>query len=227
LPGRRAREANDGRDPWHHERALRRAGYASVAGVDEAGRGPLAGPVVAAAVILPLECRLDGVRDSKQVPAGEREHLCGRICAEALAVGIAACTARVIDGINILEATRNAMLRAVARLAPRPDAVLVDGWRLPGLEIEQWPIVGGDRDSISIGAASLVAKVTRDAIMRRLDRLYPGYGFAQHKGYATAQHLDCIARLGPSPAHRCSFAPVKQASQGTLALALGARGEGG
>jgi ribonuclease HII len=112
------------------------------------------------------------------------------------------------------------MLRAVARISPPPDAVLVDGWRLPGLPMDQWAIVDGDRDSISIAAASLVAKVTRDAIMRRLDQLFPGYGFANHKGYATREHLACIARLGLTPAHRSSFEPVRQALQGKLDLAL-------
>jgi ribonuclease HII len=135
-------------------------------------------------------------------------------------VGIAACPARVIDRVNILEATRLAMHRAVARIQPLPDAVLVDGWRLPGLEMDQWPIVDGDRDSISIAAASLVAKVVRDAIMCRLDQLYPGYGFAQHKGYATREHLASITRLGVSPVHRCSFEPVRQALQGKLDLAV-------
>ena len=194
-------------------------------GVDEAGRGPLAGPVLAAAVILPPYERLEGVRDSKVVPAEEREILCRKIREAALAVGVAACSARVIDRVNPLAPTSQAMLRAVARISPLPDAVLVDGRRLPGLEVDQWPLVDGDRESISIGAASLVAKVTRDAIMRRLDRLYPGYGFAQHKGYATREHLDCIGRLGVSPVHRCSFEPVKQALQGKLDLAVVTAGE--
>jgi len=218
VPGHKT-QADSGCDPWYHERALFRLGYARVVGLDEAGRGPLAGPVVAAAVILPPYVPLHGVRDSKLVPAREREALCQKIRHHALAIGIAACPARMVDRLNILQATRWAMLRAVARLRPSPDAALVDGWRLPGLQIPQWPLVGGDRESISIAAASLVAKVTRDAIMLRLDRLYPGFGFARHKGYATREHLACIARLGITPAHRRSFAPVREALQGRLDFA--------
>lgn len=222
---KKPRNDQNGRDPWHHERALYGAGYARVAGVDEAGRGPLAGPVVAAAVILPPYRRFSAIRDSKLVPAAERETLYRQIRKHALAIGIAACPARVIDRVNILEATRLAMARAVARLKPPPDAVLVDGWRLPALQVDQWPIVDGDRDSVSIAAASLVAKVIRDAIMRRLERLYPGYGFANHKGYGTREHLACIARLGVTPAHRYSFEPVRQALQGKLDLAPEVSGE--
>ncbi|MBK7895401.1 MAG: ribonuclease HII [Candidatus Promineifilaceae bacterium] len=186
-----------------------------IAGIDEAGRGALAGPVVAAAVILPLndqiETVLDGVNDSKQLTAKRRDALFELICQHALAYGIGQQPASVIDEIGILPANRLAMGTAVAQLTIPPEFLLIDGRiRLPQLNIRQKSIVRGDSQSLSIAAASILAKVTRDRLMIALDSQFPRYGFAQHKGYGTQQHRDAIAQHGPCPQHRHTFAPIRQ-----------------
>ncbi len=183
-----------------------------IAGVDEAGRGPLAGPVYAAAVILDAACPIPGLRDSKQLSAAARERLAGEIRAGALAWSIASADVAEIDALNILQATLLAMRRAVEGLSRAPTEVLVDGNRCPKLACRARAIVGGDRDVAAISAASILAKTARDALLIELDVRYPGYGFAQHKGYGTPEHLAALARLGPSPIHRRSFAPVAQAA---------------
>ncbi len=187
------------------ERRFQDLGYRAIAGVDEAGRGPLAGPVVAAAVLLHEGSRLPRVRDSKLLSAAERERLFPLIIREARAVGVGVASHRVIDRINILRATHLAMARAVARLGVPLDMVLVDGRDVPRVPVQTHAVIGGDRKSLSIAAASIVAKVTRDVLMGVFDRDYPGYGFASHKGYPTADHRDAIRRLGSSPIHRLSF----------------------
>jgi ribonuclease HII len=189
--------------------------FTHIAGIDEAGRGALAGPVVAAAVILPLnntiETLLHGVNDSKQLSAKKREALYDLIIQHALAYGIGQQSASVIDEIGILPANRLAMGTAVAQLTPKPQFLLIDGRiRLPQLNILQKSIVRGDSQSLSIAAASILAKVTRDRLMVELDKQFPHYGFAQHKGYGTQQHRDAIIQHGPCPQHRHSFAPIKQ-----------------
>lgn len=180
-----------------------------VAGVDEVGRGPLAGPVVAAAVILDPACVPQGLCDSKLLGAAERERLFAEIAGCALAVSVASATAAEIDAINIRQATLVAMRRAVAGLAVRPVFVLVDGNDPPAFGCRAEPIIGGDGIACSIAAASIVAKVTRDAMMARLCSRYPAYGFSRHVGYATAQHRTALQAHGPCPEHRYSFAPVK------------------
>ena len=190
-----------------------------VAGVDEAGRGPLAGPVVAAAVILDPARPVDGLTDSKRLTPERREALETRIRARALAVGTACVEVDEIDRINILQATLAAMTRAVAALAVAPRLVRIDGNRAPTLAVPTETIVGGDLSEPSISAASIVAKVQRDRLLVALDGEYPGYGFAAHKGYSTPAHFEALARLGPCAAHRRSFAPVRAAlDQMTLAL---------
>ena len=180
-----------------------------VAGVDEVGRGPLAGPVVAAAVILDPTTPIDGLRDSKLLTGRRRRRLAREIRAHALAFAVARVGPREIDVINVLQATWTAMRDALARLHLPPGLVLVDGnLRIPGVTCTQRAIVAGDRRSASVAAASIVAKVVRDAFMARADRRYPAYGFRQHKGYATAAHLEALARLGPCPLHRRSFRGV-------------------
>jgi len=186
------------------------AGARRVAGVDEVGVGPLAGPVVAAAVVLPERPRLPGLDDSKRLPRETRERLAQEILAQAEGVGVAEVWVEEIDRRNIYQASLLAMQQAVEALDPGPDHVLVDARRIPGIDAAQTPIVGGDGLDASIAAASIVAKVHRDAIMARLDGEYPGYGFARHMGYATAEHLRALRRLGASPVHRRSFTPVFQ-----------------
>ncbi len=199
-------------DMKFHEEDARRQGFSVIAGLDEAGRGPLAGPVVAAAVLLPPDIDLPGVRDSKQLNARQRETLCATIFSTARAIGIGSIEAAKIDRINILQATFQAMLLAVQGLPLSPDLLLIDGpYRLP-LPIAQAGIPGGDRKSVSIAAASIVAKVHRDRIMQAYHVLYPGYGFDRHKGYGTATHLEAIQRLGPCPLHRRSFRGVCRSS---------------
>jgi len=196
-----------------HERRLWRAGIEAVAGVDEAGVGPMAGPVVAAAVIFAPETFIKGVHDSKQLPAEKREELHDAIRERALAIGVGIAEVEEIDRYNIFWATMRASERALGALGCVPGHVLVDGRRIPGLRLPQTRIVGGDRKSFCIAAASILAKVTRDRIMIAYDEQYPEYGFARHKGYCTADHMEILERLGPSPIHRRSFAPVAAVSQ--------------
>lgn len=193
-------------------RRLRRAGVRLVAGVDEVGMGPLAGPVVAAAVVLPDRVSLAGLDDSKRLVAAARERLAEAIGRQAVALAVAEVWPEEIDRRNIYRAGLEAMRRAVLALGAAPDHVLVDARTIPGIASAQTPLVGGDARDGSIAAASIVAKVHRDAIMARLDREYPGYGFAEHKGYATAAHLAALRERGPCAAHRRSFAPVSQLS---------------
>lgn len=184
-----------------------------VAGVDEAGRGPLAGPVIAAAVILNPRKPIKGLADSKQLTAAEREHLFHEIRNKALAYAFARGTVGEIDRINILQASLLAMQRAVARLSIAPSCVLVDGNRCPEFPCAAKAIVSGDALEPSISAASIVAKVVRDRLMLMLDRKYPQYGFAKHKGYATQHHLEKLYQFGPSRIHRHSFFPVADSMQ--------------
>lgn len=181
------------------------AEFSYIAGIDEVGRGPLAGPVVTCAVILPKECDLLYINDSKKVPEKKRELLCEEIkqCAIAYKIGIVEHT--VIDEINILQATYEAMRQSIAGLKPEPDLLLNDAVTIPGVSIHQIPIIKGDAKSISIAAASIVAKVTRDHMMEEYDKLYPGYGFASNKGYGSAKHIEAIKALGPCPIHRRTF----------------------
>jgi ribonuclease HII len=190
------------------ERKLIRCGRGTVAGLDEVGRGPLAGPVVAAAVVLDMRRIPKGLGDSKVLTAERREELFGEILASA-AVGIASVAAAEIDRINIRQASLAAMCRALAALPCVPDAALVDGNDPPALPCEVETIIKGDASVPSIAAASIVAKVVRDRMMRRLARLHPGYGFATNVGYSTATHLEALDRDGPCPHHRRSFAPVR------------------
>ena len=182
-----------------------------IAGVDEAGRGPLAGPVVAAAVILDDLKPIKGLADSKQLTAKRREKLYDEIRAKALCCSIAEASVEEIDRLNILHATMLAMQRAVAGLRLKPNKVLVDGNRLPPLDVLAEAIVSGDALVPAISAASILAKVTRDRQLEALDQRHPAYGFAKHKGYGTAQHLQALQQLGPLPEHRRSFAPVARA----------------
>lgn len=192
------------------ETEARRCGYRLVAGLDEAGRGPLAGPVVAAVVILPRRCLLQGLDDSKQVAEPDRERLYGEITRRALGVGIGSASEREIDALNILEATRLAMGRAIRALAPLPDFLLIDAVLLPSVSLPQRAIIKGDGLSVSIAAASIMAKVTRDRLMLDYHRRYPQYNFQAHKGYPTAEHLRLLAEHGPCEIHRRSFRPVQQ-----------------
>jgi len=193
------------------ERELWGTGLVRVAGVDEVGVGPLAGPVVAAAVVLPPDIKLNGVRDSKILSSAQRQALDARIRERALAIGLGVVGVEEIDRLNIYQASLRAMASAVAALPLAPDHLLIDGRgrRLPGCAIAQTTIVDGDRLVYSIAAASIVAKVHRDRLMRELDERYPGYGFARHVGYATAAHLKALGELGPCAIHRRSFAPVR------------------
>ena len=189
------------------ENALRRVGFVYVAGVDEVGRGCLAGPVVAAAVVLHPDKHIAGVCDSKAVQAAERERLYERILADAVTWAVAEADPAEIDRINIHQASLRAMQRAILALAPLPDIVLVDAFRVPDLPMAQRAVPHGDRRCSAIAAASIVAKVTRDRQMLDLHNRDPRYGFDRHKGYATADHLDAVARFGYSEVHRRSFRP--------------------
>lgn len=201
-----------------YEQAAWSAGYQQVAGIDEAGRGPLAGPVVASAVTIPAHAltggrRTDwrGLTDSKRLSPRRREDFFARLQDHPdVRCGVGVATVAEIDALNILRATHLAMRRAVEALPVPPDFLLVDGRPVPDLPAPSDAIVGGDGYSLLIAAASVVAKVTRDETMRELDNAFPGYGFAQHKGYGTRGHLDALRRLGPTPHHRRSFAPVRQ-----------------
>jgi len=176
--------------------------------VDEVGRGSLAGPVIAAAVILDRHAPVRGVRDSKMIRPAEREALARDVLEHAVAVGLGAAGPDEVDGCNVLRATLSAMRRAVAALQPSPDWLLLDAVRLPEVSLPQVSLIGGDRRSYSIAAASIVAKVVRDRIMEHYARTFPSFGFGSNKGYGTAAHLEAISRLGPSPIHRRTFRGV-------------------
>jgi ribonuclease HII len=198
-----------------HEKALWRRGYRLIAGIDEAGRGAWAGPVYAAAVVLPLDRphlrdALDGVADSKQLSPRRRVALLEVICQIALSVGVGTATAAEVDALGIVPANLLAMERAIAALSPSPDFLLIDYLNLPQVDLPQRSAPKADQVCLSVAAASIVAKVRRDQWMAALDERYPGYGFARHKGYGTAAHRSALARLGPSPVHRMSWAPLRE-----------------
>ena len=200
------------RPSFAEEQALDRQGCRLIAGIDEVGRGPLAGPVMAAAVILPLDLDTEWlhlVNDSKQLTAETREQLFPWIYEAAIAVGIGEVSSEAIDEHGIARATKMAMTKAIANCVTKPDALLIDFVRLPEINLPQRCIPKGDCRSISIACASIVAKVTRDRLMIELDKMYPGYGFAAHKGYATKKHLESIERLGACPIHRKCFSPFR------------------
>ena len=190
---------------WTLENEIYAGGVKLLCGVDEAGRGPLAGPVCAAAVILPQNCEIQGLNDSKKLTEKKREALFDVICAAAVSYGIAFATVEEIEEYNILGATFMAMNRAVAMLDPVPELALIDGNRNTGIQIPSRCIVGGDGKCADIAAASVLAKVTRDRYMLQMAELYPEYGFEKHKGYGTKAHYDAIRAYGPSPIHRPSF----------------------
>ncbi len=181
------------------------AEYGYICGIDEVGRGPLAGPVVAGAVILPKDCDILYINDSKKLTAAKREELYDIIMEKAVAVGIGMASPARIDEINILQATYEAMREAISKLSVKPDLLLNDAVTIPGVDIRQVPIIKGDAKSISIGAASIVAKVTRDRMMAEYDKIMPEYGFASNKGYGSAEHIAALKKVGPSPIHRASF----------------------
>ena len=192
-------------DWYQHQNAVQTQGYQSVCGIDEAGRGPLAGPVCAAAVILPAGLLIDGLDDSKRLTEKKREELFDVICGQAVGYGIGWADEREIDQVNILQATFLAMRRAVEALSVPADYALVDGNRMPPLPVPGEAIVKGDGKAACIAAASVLAKVSRDRVLRELDKQYPEYGFAQHKGYGTKAHYAAIKRYGVLPVHRQSF----------------------
>ncbi|HAM51352.1 MAG TPA: ribonuclease HII [Nitrospiraceae bacterium] len=198
---------------YRYDECLRNDGFQRIAGIDEAGRGPLAGPVVAAAVVLSPVKTIAGVRDSKKVPAKEREELFWSVFCSCLDIGIGIIESETIDKVNIVRATQLAMKMAVEDLASRPDLLLIDAMKLPSLHIRQVSLIKGESLSASIAAASIIAKVVRDRIMEQYDGVYPGYGFARHKGYPTKGHIQSIISKGPCPIHRKSFEHVM-----TLAL---------
>lgn len=191
-----------------YEKELYTQGIHLIAGVDEVGRGPLAGPVVAAAVILPKACKIPGLNDSKKIPKSKHKEIYEDVLQNAIAIGIGVKDNQVIDQVNIYEATKLAMMEAIGQLEPQPQHLLIDAMRLD-LPIPQTSIIKGDANSLSIAAASIVAKVTRDQMMEKFDREYPGYDFAKNAGYGTANHLAGLDQLGVTPIHRRSFEPVK------------------
>ena len=186
-----------------YEKSFRQ--YSFICGIDEVGRGPLAGPVLAGAVILPKYSRILYINDSKKLSAAKREELFEIIKKEAVSVGIGLVPHTVIDEINILQATYEAMRKAIASLSVTPDLLLNDAVTIPGVDIRQVPLIKGDAKSISIGAASIMAKVYRDRMMEEYDKMYPGYGFATNKGYGSPEHIRALKEMGPSPIHRMSF----------------------
>jgi ribonuclease HII len=206
------------RDLYRHERETAREVGGPVAGVDEVGRGPLAGPVVAAAVVLPPERRVDGIADSKQLDAEEREEVFRILLTEAEDIGIGWATSGQVDRLNILRASHAAMARAVAHLARCPAHLLIDGLPVEGLPVSHTAIVKGDGKCACIGAASIVAKVVRDRLMTKLATRYPRYGFDRNMGYGTPEHREALARSGPCVHHRLSFAPVREALTADLFL---------
>ena len=191
-----------------YEKELYTQGIHLIAGVDEVGRGPLAGPVVAAAVILPKACKIPGLNDSKKIPKSKHKEIYEAVLQNAIAIGIGVKDNHVIDQVNIYEATKLAMMEAIGQLDPQPQHLLIDAMKLD-LPISQTSIIKGDANSLSIAAASIVAKVTRDQMMEKFDRVYPGYDFAKNAGYGTANHLAGLDQLGVTPIHRRSFEPVK------------------
>ena len=191
-----------------YEKELYAQGIDLIAGVDEVGRGPLAGPVVAAAVILPKACKIPGLNDSKKIPKSKHKEIYEAVLQNAIAIGIGIKDNQVIDQVNIYEATKLAMMEAIGQLEPQPQHLLIDAMKLD-LPIPQTSIIKGDANSLSIAAASIVAKVTRDQMMEEFDKEYPGYDFAQNAGYGTAKHLAGLDKLGVTPIHRRSFEPVK------------------
>ena len=191
-----------------YEKECYARGMELIAGVDEVGRGPLAGPVVAAAVILPKACKIPGLNDSKKIPKSKHKEIYEAVLQNAIAIGIGVKDNQVIDQVNIYEATKLAMMEAIGQLDPQPQHLLIDAMRLD-LPISQTSIIKGDANSLSIAAASIVAKVTRDQMMEEFDKEYPGYDFAQNAGYGTAKHLAGLDKLGVTPIHRRSFEPVK------------------
>ena len=191
-----------------YEKELYAQGIDLIAGVDEVGRGPLAGPVVAAAVILPKACKIPGLNDSKKIPKSKHKEIYEAVLQNAIAIGIGIKDNHVIDQVNIYEATKLAMMEAIGQLEPQPQHLLIDAMKLD-LPIPQTSIIKGDANSLSIAAASIVAKVTRDQMMEEFDKEYPGYDFAQNAGYGTAKHLAGLDKLGVTPIHRRSFEPIK------------------
>ena len=191
-----------------YEKECYARGMELIAGVDEVGRGPLAGPVVAAAVILPKGCKISGLNDSKKIPKSKHKEIYEAVLQNAIAIGIGVKDNHVIDQVNIYEATKLAMMEAIGQLDPQPQHLLIDAMKLD-LPISQTSIIKGDANSLSIAAASIVAKVTRDQMMEEFDKEYPGYDFAQNAGYGTAKHLAGLEQLGVTPIHRLSFEPVK------------------
>ena len=201
--GKRQAEADRVQGMIDFERTM--TGKAIYCGIDEAGRGPLAGPVVAAAVIMPRDSRILYVNDSKKLSESRREELFDQISKEAVALAVGVVDNKTIDRINILQATYEAMRQAISGLQIPPSLVLADAVTIPGISQKQVPIIKGDAKCYSIAAASIIAKVTRDRMMREYDKIYPGYGFAEHKGYGSASHYEAIRRLGLTPIHRLSF----------------------
>ena len=191
-----------------YEKELYAQGIDLIAGVDEVGRGPLAGPIVAAAVILPKACKIPGLNDSKKIPKSKHKEIYEAVLQNAISIGIGVKDNHVIDQVNIYEATKLAMMEAIGQLEPQPQHLLIDAMKLD-LPIPQTSIIKGDANSLSIAAASIVAKVTRDQMMEEFDREYPGYDFAQNAGYGTAKHLAGLDKLGVTPIHRRSFEPIK------------------
>ncbi len=201
-------------DPLFFERMSLESGYTRIAGLDEAGRGPLAGPVVAAAVVLPKGLLIPGLTDSKQVPEQQRERLFEVIRAQAVCYGVGIADEQTIDEVNILQATIIAMERALQAINPQPDYLLLDAISLPRVPLPQRPLIKGDCRSHSIAAASILAKVTRDRMMLELHKKYPQYNFQKHKGYGTKEHLSLLREHGPCDAHRKTFNPIAQMLRG-------------
>ena len=208
-----------------YERGLWEAGYDLIAGIDEVGRGPLAGPVVAAAVILPKECKIEGVNDSKKLSAKKREELYDIILEKAVSYGIGVVSNERIDEINILQATYEAMREALSQLKPKADYILADAVTIPMVSTPQRGIIKGDAKSMSIGAASIVAKVYRDRLMEAYEEVYPGYGFASNKGYGAAEHIEGLKKQGPTPIHRKTFLKNLLPQEGDTTTDKGHRGE--
>ncbi|MFH1032445.1 MAG: ribonuclease HII [Chloroflexota bacterium] len=204
---------------FDEERAFEAQGYRYIAGIDEVGRGALAGPVAAAAVILPADIDapwLPLVRDSKELTPQKRQILSRHIKKVAITVGIGFVDSAVVDGQGIVKATRLAMKLAIRQLSPAPEILLIDYFRLPGVKLPQKGVINGDSLCFSIACASIVAKVARDSLMKKLDRTYPGYRFARNKGYGTEEHIACLRRFGACPIHRLSFQPVRDIVEGRL-----------